>query len=285
MTNHVHPVKDAAQQAKQTASAAAENPMVEKLGRFGYAAKGVVYAIVGILAVQAAVGAGGATTGQQGALSAIAAQPLGRLLLVLVAIGLVGYVIWRIVQAVIDTDGKGNEPKGIATRLGYVVSGIAYGGLALAAARLALGSGDSGGGSTASMTARLMEQPFGRWLVTIVGVVVIGVGLYQIYRAYSASFRKHLKLNEMSDTEETWAVRSSRFGLLAHGIVFGITGIFVVQAALNSDPNRAQGLDGALQALAGQPFGPWLLGIVALGLVAYGIHQLVEARYRRMILS
>lgn len=275
--------RSAARQAKQTAGAAVRHPWVEKLARFGYAAKGLVYAVVGVLAVQTAIGAGGQTTGQQGALAAIAAQPLGQVLLALVAVGLVGYIIWRLVQATIDTEGKGKDPKGLATRAGYVVSGLAYGGLALAAGRLAIGAGNSGGDSTSSMTGRLMAQPFGRWLVAIIGLIVVGVGLYQIYRGYSASFRKHLKTEQMSKAEEAWAVRSSRFGLLAHGVVFGISGAFVVQAALRSDPNQARGLDGALQTLAQQPFGPWLLGLVALGLVAYGIHQLVEARYRRMI--
>jgi hypothetical protein len=145
------------------------------------------------------------------------------------------------------------------------------------------GSGGSSSNSQQDWTARLLSQPFGQWLVGLIGAFIIGFGFYQLYRAYKAKFRKEMKLREMSPTEETWATRIGRFGEAARGIVFAIIGFFLLQAARQSDPNQARGLDGALQALAQQPHGPWLLGIVALGLVAYGIHMGVQARYRRII--
>ena len=257
---------------------------VEKLARLGYAAKGVVYAIVGVLAVQAAFGSGGGTTNTKGALSAIAAQPFGKFLLILLTIGLIGYVIWSFVQAIKDPEHKGDDAKSLARRLGYGITGLIYAGLALSAMRLIMGSGGgSGGNSEQDWTARLLSQPFGQWLVGLIGAFVIGLGFYQLYKAYKAKFRKQMKLQEMSPNEETWATRIGRFGEAARGIVFIIIGFFLIQAGRHSNPNEVRGLDGALQALAEQPYGPWLLGIVALGLVAYGVHMGVQARYRRII--
>ena len=256
---------------------------VERLARLGYLAKGIVYAIVGVLAVQAAFGAGGQTTDTKGALSAIAAQPFGKFLLALLTVGLIGYVVWRFVQAVQDPEHKGDDAKGWATRLGYAVSSLIYASLAFTAIGLIRGSGGGGGGnSEQDWTARLLAQPFGQWLVGLVGAFVIGLGFYQLYQAYKAKFRKQMKLQEMSPTEETWATRIGRFGLGARGVVFCIIGFFLLQAARQSDASEVRGLDGVLQSLAQQPYGPWLLGIVALGLLAYGIHMAVQARYIRI---
>jgi hypothetical protein len=259
---------------------------VDRLARFGYAAKGIVYSLIGLLAVQTVIGAGGQTTDAQGALKTISRQPLGQFLLLLIGIGLIGYVVWRFVQAIQDPEHHGSDGKGIAQRLGYGISGIIYAGLAWTALQLAFG-GSSGGNSnsTQDWTARLLSQPFGRWLVGLLGAFIIGLGIYQLYKAYTAKFRNKLKLREMSHEEETWAMRTGRCGLAARGIVFGLIGIFLIQAARQYDPNQAIGLDGALQTLAQQPYGPWLLGIVALGLVAYGIYMIVQARYRRFMPS
>ncbi|MBD2092748.1 DUF1206 domain-containing protein [Microcoleus sp. FACHB-1515] len=255
---------------------------VERLARFGYAAKGIVYGIVGVLAVQAAVSAGGQTTDTQGALNTIAAQPFGQILLALVAIGLIEYVLWRVVQAIYDPEGKGKDAKGIAQRLGYLLNGAVYTGLALSALKLTMGGSAGSSNGQQDATAQLLAQPFGQWLVGLIGAGVIGIGFYQFYEAYKASFRKRLNLNQMSDTERTWATRVGRFGLAARGLVLTLTGLFLIQAARQSDPNQVQGLDGALQTLAQQPQGAWLLGLVALGLVAYGIHMLVQARYGKI---
>lgn len=272
-------------QAEQTAKQAAAHPWVERLARFGIASQGVVYMVVGILAAQAAFGAGGQTTDTQGALGVIASQPFGTFLLSLVAVGLIGYVMWRFVQAILDPEHKGQDAKGIVQRLGYATSGIAYAGLALAAIQLVLGSGSSNSGNASQgWTARILALPFGRWLVALIGAIVIGVGVAQLYEAYSGKFREQLKLAQMSPTEQTWTTRLGKFGLAARGIVFGIIGLFLIQAALQSNPGKVQGLDGALRELARQPFGPWLLGAVAIGLVAYGIYMtLAQARYRRVV--
>ena len=257
---------------------------VEKLARFGYAAKGLVYAIVGVLAVMAAFTAGGRTTNTQGALHTIARQPFGQILLVLVAIGLACYMLWRLIEAWKDPENKGDDAKGIATRFGYVLSGLAYGGLAVNATLLAFGSGGgSSGGSSSKQdwTARLMQQPFGQWLVGIVGAIVIGLGIYRLYEAYKVKFRKKLNIHELDPKQTKWIVNVCRFGIAARGVVFVMLGVFVLQAAYQSDASEVKGLDGALQTLARQPYGKFLLGIVALGLVAYAIYLFVQSRYRQ----
>ena len=256
---------------------------VETLARFGYATKGVVYVIVGILAVMTAIGAGGSTTGSSGALETIAQQPFGRILVGLTALGLIGYVIWRFVQAMMDPEDKGSDAKAMIARIGYAISGIVYGGLAFLAGRMALSVGGSGGDSSQqALTAKLMSQPFGLWLVGIVGAIVIGVGVYHFYLAYKAKFMEEYKSSEMSATERRWAKRIGQFGLSARGVTFAIIGSFFIIAALRADPSEAKGLSGALDTLARQPYGPWLLGIVALGLVAYGVFCFSQARYRRI---
>jgi len=251
---------------------------VEQAGR---AARGVVYAFVGILAVQAAFGGGGATTDSQGALGKIAEQ--STLLLWLVALGLFGYALWRIVQGVLDPENKGRDTEGLLKRGAMVVSGLLYGSLALAAVRLAGGgSGDGGGDGTRGWTAELMAKPFGRWLVALAGIAVIVSGLYQISRGWTEKFTKELKLNEMDAGEKRLALRTGKLGLIARGIVFILSGWFLLQAALRFDSGQARGVGGALETLAAQEHGPWLLGAVALGLVAFGAYSFLLARYRRI---
>lgn len=253
---------------------------VERLARAGYLTKGIVYGLIGILAVQTAVGLGGKRTGTTGALRTIAAQPFGKILLILTAIGLVGYALWRIVQAWKDPENKGTDAKGILMRLGYLISGIIYGSLAFQAISLVSDVASSGGDKSPSdWTAIVMEQPFGRWLIGLVGAFLIGLGFYQFYKAYTVKFRQKLKLHQMSPQEQTWAIRISRIGIAARGIVFAMLGFFLLQAAHQYNPQKARGLDGLLETLARQPFGKLLLGLMALGLIAYGIYMWVQSRY------
>ena len=257
------------------------SPWVERLARAGYVAYGVVYVLVGVLAVQAALGGGGQATGQEGALRSILLAPLGRFLLGLIALGLLAYATWRLFQGIRDPENEGTDAKGLVKRFDHGINGLFHAALAFSAGQLVLGSG-GGGGSPDDWTARLMAQPLGRWIVVIVGVVFVSAGLYQFYKVYRADFRDELKLGEMGAREKAWATRSGRLGYAARGVVFGVIGVFLIQAALQTDPDEARGLGGALQTLARQPFGPYILGAVALGLVAYGVFMFVMARYRRI---
>lgn len=272
-------MKDRVQDAADEAAA-----WTEVLARLGYAAKGVVYMVVGILAARAAVGRGGSVDGSQGAIAAILHQPFGRLLVGGIAVGLFGYALWRFVQAGLDPEGKGSDAKGIARRIGYGISGVIHVGLGIEAARSVLSGASSGGGGEGAdhWTAVLMRQPFGAWIVAAVGAGIAGYGVYELYKAYTVQLGKRLDLGRMEQTARVWAVRFSRFGLAARGVVFFVIGVLLIQAARQHDPADAVGVGGALRTLQEQSYGPWLLGAVALGLVGYGIYELVKARYRRV---
>ena len=266
--------------AKQKAA-----PWIERLARFGYAAKGVVYGLLGILAIQAAFSLGGKTTGSQGALRAIAQQPFGQILLVIVGMGLVGYVIWRLIQALIDPEhSKSNGWDDWCRRLGYGISSVAYASLAFSAFQIALGSsnGSRSDSSTESMTAMIMRQPFGIWLVGTAGALLIGLGCYYCYRAFRVKFRSKLLIDDLSLGAKALLIQICRFGIAARGVVFWIMGGFLIRAALTADPDKAKSTGGVLTVIEQSPYGTWALGAMALGLVAYGVYMGTMARYRRI---
>lgn len=271
------PVEQHAERVVRKAS-----PWIERLVRFGYVAYGVVYLLVGVLAMQAAFGGAAEAAGQQGALRSILLAPLGRVLLCIIALGLLAYAAWRLFQGVMDPEDEGRDAKGVVKRLNHVLNGLFHGSLAFYAGQLAFGSGGGGGGSPDDWTATLMSRPFGRWIVVVAGVGIVGAGLYQFYEAHRADFREKLKMGEMSLRKKRWTTHAGRLGYAARGVVFGVIGVFLIQASLQTDPDEARGLGGALETLARQPFGPYLLGAVALGFVAYGVFMFVMARYRRI---
>ena len=275
------------QQASTGAASTARQlaPWIERLARVGYAAKGVVYVLIGVLAARAALGAGGRTTDSGGALTAIGNASYGRLLLVVIAIGLLGYALWRVIEAATDAERKGSDAKGLAKRAAGAGRGLLYVGLALQAVRLLRGGSAGGDGRTQDWTARLMAAPFGRWLVAAVGVGVIGYALYQLYRAYASKVRKHLDLSRLSAGAQQLAVAVGRFGIGARGVVFLVIGWFLVRAARQADASQASGVGEALRTLERQPNGKWLLALVGLGFVAYGIYELINARYRRIAVT
>ncbi len=271
---------------QQGAGDVTHNPWVEGLARIGYVVRGVLYIVVGILAVQVALGAGGQTTDKKGAIEVIGAQPFGKVLLVAMAIGLVGYSLWGFVRAILDPLKRGTKPKGIAQRVGYLVSAVTYGSLVFPTIAYIQGASQGGNSqSSQDFTAKLLGLPFGQGLVVIVGLIGLAGGLGQIWLGISADFKKDLRQDQMSPNEIEWAVRVGRFGSIARGIVFAMLGFFIVQAALAYDPKKAQGLDGALRTIVHQPYGPWLLAFVALGLVSFGVYSILCARWIKLTKS
>jgi hypothetical protein len=252
----------------------------EALARAGFVARGLVYAIIGVLALKLAFGHGGKLTNQQGALKTVAHQPFGTVLLVLVAIGLGGYCLWRLVRAAI-----GHGPEGSDTgfeRLAAFASGLAYGALCALAVEILVSGHSGSSGSPKKATAGVFGWPGGTWIVGIAGVVMVAVALYQGYRGISHKFLKDSKVEQMKPTVKKWITRLGTIGHLARMVVFGLVGIFLVKAAIDYNPKQAVGLDGALAKLTHYSYGPVLLGIVAAGLIAFAVYSLSDARYRRI---
>lgn len=269
--------------AQGTARSVATSREMTLLARLGYAMKGVVYIIIGWLAIQLAAGIGGKATDQRGALQSLGQQPFGHFLLIIMGIGLLGYALWSLVQAIFDTEHEGKKAKGIVARLAFAAVGISYGLLAIGAFRLVAGSGSAGQSTTTSTqdwTALLLKQPFGVFLVILLGLIVIGVAGYLAYRAYKVEFLKRLDLARVSAAVRKGVTFLGQLGYGAQAVVFVVIGLFLIIAAVQHNAAKAKGLDTALLALSQQPFGKFLLAIVALGFLAYGIYCFAEARYR-----
>lgn len=259
---------------------AAQSSWVERSGRFGLATKGFSYILVAVIALRVAVGGGGQTESRQGALKTLADEPFGWLLLVLVALGFASYAMWRFAVAIFDRDAEGDDAKGIGKRLGDFGKGLLYSALAVITISVVVGAGGGGGGEEDEATAVVLDLPLGQWLVGAIGVAVVGAGLFNAYIALSGSFRKELREERMTGAEQSWYTAFGVAGHLARGVVFALIGVFLVRAAWQYDPDEAIGLDGALNKLAGEAYGPFLLGAAALGLAAYGLFCFVQARYR-----
>ncbi|MCA1022252.1 DUF1206 domain-containing protein [Halobacillus litoralis] len=258
-------------------------PWIRRLARFGFMAKGTVYMLIGLLTFMAVIGVGGGkTTGTSGMFRAVAQVAFGEILLWAVAVGLFAYIIWRLIEAVLDPGKKGSDAKGIITRIAYVVAAAIYGGIAYNAVKIAMNAGSSGGSTEKTMSAKLLSQPFGQWLVGIVGLIVIGYAAYEFYKGASGGFMKSFNIGDMDEHRRKVAKTSGRFGLSARGFVLGLIGFFFIRTAMTSNPDEAKGMDGALSEISQQPFGQILLGIAGLGLILYGIYQIVRGRYIRM---
>jgi len=251
------------------------------LSRAGFVARALVYAIIGILALKLAFGHGGKLTNQQGALHTVAHQPFGKLLLTLVAIGLGGYSLWRLVRAAIGHGREGSDTG--FDRLAGLASGIAYGAICALAIEILLGAGGgSGAGSAKKATAGVFGWPAGTWIVGIVGGVLIGVALYEGYRGITKKFLDDSKVEEMGPRMKEWIGRLGLIGHLARMVVFGLIGIFLIKAAVDYNSHAAVGLDGALAKVVHRSYGPLLLGVVAVGLIAFALYSLSDARYRKI---
>lgn len=267
---------------QQGGRTAARSTTLGRLGRAGLAARGVIYAIIGVLALQLALGRGGESTNQQGALRTIADQPFGKALLVLMAIGLLGYAAWRLIRAAV---GHGREATDDAKeRLGGAASGVAYLLLFGTAVRILTTGGGGGGGDagTEQATGGVLGWPGGPWLVGIAGVVLVGVALDQGKKGLRKEFLEDSKTGQMTARVRDVFTAVGVFGHVARMVVFALIGAFLVKAAVEFDPDEALSLDGALAELRDTPAGPILLGVVAAGLIGFAAYSLMDARYRKV---
>ncbi len=258
---------------------------VKLAARVGYASRGVVYLLVGGLAFLAAIRSGGQTTDPKGALASLTGEPLGFVMLVAIGLGLFAYAGWRAVQGLLDADRHGTDAKGLAIRAAMCVSAVTHFSLGLYAVTLpfALGAFSNGGGDgSKDAAAWVLRQPFGRYLLALVALAILGAGVAQIRKGFTGGFRKRLAMREaLLDRLSPICA----FGLIARGIVFLIVGGFFAWAAWVIDPDEAGGTAAALQWLRSQPYGSWLFLVIAVGLVAFGIYGIIQAIWRRIDLD
>ncbi|MGZ4316096.1 MAG: DUF1206 domain-containing protein [Gaiellaceae bacterium] len=266
--------------ARATGESFVQSRAFEWLSRAGFVARALIYGIIGILALKLALGHGGKLTNQQGALHTVAQQHFGKLLLTLVAIGLGGYSMWRLVRAAIGHGPEGAD-SGVE-RVGAFASGLFYGAMCVLAVKVLLGVSSKSAGSAKKETAGVLGWPAGTWIVGIAGVVMIGVALYQGYRGITKKFLEDSKTAEMGHRTRKGISALGTVGHLARMIVFALVGIFLVKAAVDFNPHAAVGIDGALAKIVHRSYGPLALGIVAVGLVAFGLYSLTDARYRKI---
>jgi hypothetical protein len=255
-------------------------PWVERLARAGFFSRGVVYVVVALLAARAAFEQRH-PAGTRGAMLEILHHPMGRVLLPLLALGLLGFALWSAVQAVLDPERRGTSLKGLGKRTAHFFTAIIYVGLAATAARLAVygwaqGDRDSAG----AFTRPVMEHPLGRWIVAGVGVVMLGFGAWLLYRSVAKDPEKMLDVSSLRPNVQKAFDLAGRVGVAARGVVFGVIGVYLGLAALHHRPNEARMPAGALESVRQQPHGRWLLAVVAIGLAAFGLFEMVKARYR-----
>ena len=260
---------------------AGQSPWVERFGRAGLVAKGVLYGVVAILAINVALGSRRESPDKNGALRTIAEQPFGRVLLSLLAAGLAGYALWQLSLAILDRDDEGEDAKGLAKRAAALARAGWYGVLCWLTVSTLAGNG-SGNSNEQQKTASIFDHTGGRYLVYAAGFALLGAAAFNGYRAITCKFNEKLKQGEMNEVEEAAATGVGILGHLARCVVFGLIGIFFVKAAWEFDSNEAKGLDGVFLQLAQQSYGRFLLGAVALGLLAYAFYCFVQARYRRI---
>lgn len=258
---------------------------IEALARMGFLARAVTYAVIGLLAIQVALRHGGKLTDSNGAFLTLASQPFGKGLLVLLGLGFAGYALWRLVLALMGRQsraGQSDEQPGLFKRIGYGVNGLIHFGLAFGALRLALMNQGAHGDAIRTWSAKLMAMPLGLWAVGIAGLIVAGVGIYELYQAIRDRFQEQLDLHALQGKAREAFCRLAKWGIMARGLVFCLIGWFLVQAAISHNPAQARGLGGALAVIAAQPSGKLLLGIVALGLLMFALYSAFAARYYRI---
>jgi hypothetical protein len=265
-----------------SAARAAQNPWVERTARFGLVAQGVSFGLVAVLAIELALGHGGEATDREGALRTIAGGSIGRVIVIALAVGFGAYALWRLAQVVLghNVEEPGAEPKW-GKRLSSLGKAAIYAALCWTAFEI-LSGGSGGSGGEQEATKGILGWPAGQWLVGAIALVIFGAALWNLYRGLSGKYEDQLKTGEMSGRELRWTRRVAVTGLASRAVVFGIIAWFFLKAAVDYDAKEARGLDGALRQLAQEPYGEVLLGVVAAGLMAFGLFCVIQARYREV---
>ena len=272
------------QRGANTIKQAAGNSQLELLERLGYVVRGLLYAVMGILVLRIAVGIGGGqATDLSGSMVFLIGNPFGKLVLIVVIVGLAAYSLWGFIRAIYDPLHRGSDASGYMARLGFVSSALSYLAIVIFGLQILAGSSTATGDSTQKTIASVLTHPAGGWLTILIGLVAIGVAIGQFIEAYRATFARDLKGAEMSASERNLAVKLGRFGMFARGVTFLVIGWFLIQAGMHNDASQVQGFGGAFLFLLSQPFGHILVGIIALGFIALGLHSFACARWVKLM--
>jgi hypothetical protein len=264
------------------AEQAGDSASLEGLARVGLIAYGVVYLLIGWLALQIAWGASASKSADtSGALRTLADQPFGKILLWLVALGLVALALWQASEAIWGYRNR-QAAKRIPKQATSGAKAVIYAALGVSAALVALGSGSSSSQSQQHATSGVLAWPGGRVIVVVAGLIIIGVGVAEVVKGVKKSFAEQIDTSSLSPAAREGVARLGQVGYIAKGVAFGVVGGLLSYATLTFDRQQAQGLDGALQTILAQPFGKFLLTAVALGFVAFGLFAMLQARYRQM---
>lgn len=265
---------------RRSARQAANSRPMAWLARAGLTTRGVMYVLIGIIAVQIAVNGSHQQADRTGAVHLVANTPLGSFLLWLLVIGFAGMTLWRLSEALWGTNEAGGRKPG--KRLANLARAVFYAVVTFGILKFALGIGQPSSSDTQSqdLTATALRHPGGQVIVAIVGIAIAGDGLYVGYRAVKLKFLKHLRMSGASAGARKIVTRLGQIGGIARGLVFGTVGVFLIVAAVDANPGQAKGIDSALRALAHTPLGPWLLVVIALGLMTFGVYSWCEARWR-----
>jgi hypothetical protein len=254
---------------------------LDRLARLGFAAKGVLYGVVGVMAFRAAIGDGAQITDSTGALLAIVGQPFGRTMLLVLAVGLFGYAAWRMLEGAADTEHRGADVKGLAVRASYVARGLIHAYIGWRVLLLYQGF-SAGGSSEEALVAETFTWPLGEWMVILTGLGVMAFALYQVFRAVTSKLGHHFDVERLRRDTGEWAVTACRAGLAARGLVFGVVAWFLIEAGITGRASKTADTADAIRVVADwpEPLGSWLLGAVGAGLLAYGAFQALNAKYR-----
>ena len=254
---------------------------IEWLARGGYLVKGVLYMVIGALALQVAARAGERVTGTRGALTAVLGQPFGRTLLLVAVIGFLGYAAWRVLQGLFDPDRLGHNWRGLAIRASFVARGVVHAALGWQVFRVYRGLSAASGTSKREVATEAFRWPLGDWLVVLAGLGLIGFAVQQVYAAITRRFERNLDVEQMRREAGEWAVGLSRFGVAARAVVFALLGWAIVVAGWFSDPSEVGTTASSFGTFAAQPggLGRWFLGVTAAGFIAFGFFEIIHARY------
>lgn len=257
---------------------------IKPIAKFGLAAKGTVYSLIGLMAFMAAFNIADQSSqkaNKAGLFNEILDQPAGKIILIVVALGVFSYSIWRFIQAFLDTENKGNKLKGLAKRFTYSFSGLTYLAFSLLAAKRVLGQKESGGSNSKGFAEDILNQPAGQWLLGLVALVLAGIGVYQIWYGFSEKYCKHVDEQELDEKASHSLLRAGKIGYIARGIVWLVIAFMSLKAALHSNSSEAGDTSSAFVFVENSAYGNYLLAALGLGLICYGVMNFIRAGFEK----